>query len=58
MAASLTDAHYIRCTNQWSDPATQVWLYGHDAEAEADRAVQEGQQSGIEEMVAAGLLEP
>lgn len=37
MAATLTSKHYIRSTNQWSDPATQVWLYGHDAEDYARR---------------------
>lgn len=24
--------------NQWSDPATQIWCYGYDAEQEIDRA--------------------
>lgn len=32
MAPTLTDRHYVRSTNQWSDPTTQLWLYGHDAE--------------------------
>ncbi|ORY24553.1 hypothetical protein BCR39DRAFT_486220 [Naematelia encephala] len=36
MAASLTSEHYIRSTNQWSDPSTQIWLYNHDAERNAD----------------------
>ncbi|EFX02321.1 salicylate hydroxylase [Grosmannia clavigera kw1407] len=26
---------FLESTNQWSDPVTQVWAYGYDAEAEA-----------------------
>ncbi|KAK4688408.1 hypothetical protein P7C73_g1701, partial [Tremellales sp. Uapishka_1] len=66
MAASLGNEHYIRSTNQWSDPATQIWLYNHDAEAMSDTYLDEkpdvmkrkqpGLQSGREEMIACGLL--
>jgi len=65
MAASLTNEHYIRCTNQWSDPPTQIWLYNHDAEAEADRIIAESMPAtkgekgtGVQEMIEAGLLAP
>lgn len=65
MAASLGDTHYIRCTNQWSDPATQIWLYNHDAEREADlfldnkeakAGIKVASKSGVQEMRDAGLL--
>ncbi|CAD6587330.1 MAG: hypothetical protein CYPHOPRED_003897 [Cyphobasidiales sp. Tagirdzhanova-0007] len=68
MAASLGNEHYIRCTNQWSDPSTQVWLYGHDAEAEALRIVTKANRlrtdsssklpKGMDDMRLAGLLGP
>lgn len=63
MAASLTDEHYIRSTNQWSDPATQIWLYNHDAERVSTNyldarlgPVTSSKRRGVDEMVEAGLL--
>jgi salicylate hydroxylase len=67
MAAELTEGHYIRSTNQWSDPATQCWLYGGDVAEEADAVLkakfgkessggQEQTVSGIQAMIGAGLL--
>lgn len=67
MAATLTGEHYIRSTNQWSDPATQIWLYNHDAEREADiyldahlaaskEIAKAAKASGIQDMIDAGLL--
>lgn len=61
MADTLTKKHYLRSTNQWSDPGTQVWLYGHDAERAADRYLDElgGKVKvvfGVQEMVDTGLL--
>jgi salicylate hydroxylase len=29
---------FLHSPNQWSDPATQMWCYGYDAEGEIDRA--------------------
>lgn len=34
-AAECEGSHFITSTNQWSDPTTQLWLYGYDAEQEA-----------------------
>ncbi len=65
MASSLGDEHYLRSTNQWSDPPTQIWLYNHDAELVSTRFLEERMgairpskraKSGVEEMVEAGLL--
>lgn len=64
MAATLTGEHYIRSTNQWSDPPTQIWLYNHDAEGSADRFLdarlgtgkKAAAKSGVQEMKDIGLL--
>ena len=70
MAATLSNEHYVRSANQWSDPPTQVWLYGYDVEQAADRFLDElfpatkgekqivvdSDDSRLREMVAAGLL--
>jgi hypothetical protein len=40
MRASTTGEHYLRSTNQWSDPRVQLWLYGHDAESHARKVLQ------------------
>lgn len=62
MAATLTGEHYIRSTNQWSDPSTQMWLYNHDAEGSADRFldarlnVVRKPVGGVQEMKDVGLL--
>lgn len=29
---------FVHSPNQWSDPATQMWAYGYDAEKEIDEA--------------------
>lgn len=66
MAATLTGEHYVRSTNQWSDPSTQIWLYNHDAEMSAriymeqnlGLATPKGMavMSARDELVAEGLL--
>ncbi|CAK9780354.1 unnamed protein product [Cutaneotrichosporon oleaginosum] len=62
MAATLTGEHYIRSTNQWSDPSTQIWLYNHDAEGDTDRfldtrlGTKTAPKSGVQEMREMGLL--
>lgn len=62
MAATLTGEHYIRSTNQWSDPPTQLWLYNYDAEGDTDRSLDKrlgtksGASSGVQEMREKGLL--
>ncbi|BEI83393.1 hypothetical protein CcaverHIS002_0312610 [Cutaneotrichosporon cavernicola] len=62
MAATLTGEHYIRSTNQWSDPSTQLWLYNHDAEGHTDLfldthlGTKGGTKSGVREMREKGLL--
>lgn len=66
MAATLTGEHYVRSTNQWSDPPTQIWLYNHDAEANAEmvldallsKDISQNASNGIEEMIRVGLLAP
>lgn len=30
--------HFIESPNQWSDPQTQIWCYGYDAEEEVLKA--------------------
>jgi salicylate hydroxylase len=32
MSAELRGEHFVQSTNQWSDPVTQHWAYGYDAE--------------------------
>ncbi len=67
MSAELTDAHYIRSTNQWSDPTTQCWLYGTDVVEEVDRllrtrfgtklpALNKTKAVGMDVMVGTGVL--
>ncbi len=57
MAATLTGEHYVRSTNQWSDPPTQIWLYNHDAEAVASRYMEDvvGYKKKNSGKVSAGL---
>ncbi|KKY15207.1 putative salicylate hydroxylase [Diplodia seriata] len=38
MRAEAEGRHYIQSPNGLSDPTTQIWLYSHDAEAEARKA--------------------
>ncbi|KAL1615703.1 hypothetical protein SLS54_008833 [Diplodia seriata] len=38
MRAEAKGRHYIQSPNGLSDPTTQIWLYSHDAEAEARKA--------------------
>ncbi|TVY34811.1 FAD-dependent monooxygenase [Lachnellula subtilissima] len=33
MRAEVEGKHFLKSTNQWSDPITQWWAYGYDAEA-------------------------
>jgi salicylate hydroxylase len=32
MRAEVEGKHFLESTNQWSDPVTQMWAYGYDAE--------------------------
>jgi salicylate hydroxylase len=32
MRAEVEGRHFLESTNQWSDPLTQMWAYGYDAE--------------------------
>jgi salicylate hydroxylase len=32
MRAEVEGRHFLESTNQWSDPLTQLWAYGYDAE--------------------------
>jgi salicylate hydroxylase len=32
MKAEVEGKHFLESTNQWSDPVTQLWAYGYDAE--------------------------
>lgn len=34
MRAEVEGRGFVESTNQWSDPTTQVWAYGYDAERE------------------------
>ncbi|KAF7547171.1 hypothetical protein G7Z17_g7919 [Cylindrodendrum hubeiense] len=38
MRAEVEGKYFIESTNQWSDPVTQLWTYGYDAEAELRKA--------------------
>jgi salicylate hydroxylase len=38
MKPETTGLQFSHSPNQWSDPATQMWCYGYDAELEIDRA--------------------
>ena len=31
MEDEVKGVHFIRSSNQWSDPITQIWAYGYDA---------------------------
>ena len=37
MRPEVLGKHFIESPNQWSDPLTQVWCYGYDAEEEVLR---------------------
>jgi salicylate hydroxylase len=39
--AEVEGKHFISSANQWSDPVTQWWAYGYDAEAEVAKAWRE-----------------
>ncbi|KAF2084433.1 FAD/NAD(P)-binding domain-containing protein [Saccharata proteae CBS 121410] len=41
MRAEVEGGRYLESPNQFSDPVTQVWCYGYDAEEEAGRAWRE-----------------
>ena len=38
MAAEVTGEVFASSANQWSDPVTQWWAYGYDAEKEMRKA--------------------
>lgn len=38
MAAEVQGLHFIESPNQWSDPQTQIWCYGYNAEEEVLKA--------------------
>lgn len=38
MRAEVEGKYFIESTNQWSDPVTQLWTYGYDAEKELRKA--------------------
>jgi len=38
MKPEVEDRHFVESPNQWSDPVTQAWTYGYDAEREVRRA--------------------
>ena len=38
MRPEVEGRQFIRSPNQWSDPTTQRWCFGYDAEAEVRRA--------------------
>lgn len=38
MRAEVLGMPFSHSPNQWSDPATQMWAYGYDAEEEVERA--------------------
>lgn len=38
MAAEVMGEHFISSANQWSDPVTQWWAYGYDAEKAMEKA--------------------
>lgn len=37
MRAEVDGKHFIQSPNQWSDPVTQTWAYGYDAEDEIEK---------------------
>ncbi|KAF2140958.1 uncharacterized protein K452DRAFT_359381 [Aplosporella prunicola CBS 121167] len=38
MRPEVEGRHFLQSPNQWSDPVTQAWCYGYDAEEEARKA--------------------
>ncbi|KAJ5355468.1 uncharacterized protein N7496_012680, partial [Penicillium cataractarum] len=44
MRAEVVGGIVAHSPNQWSDPATQMWAYGYDAEGEIDRVWGEGER--------------
>lgn len=47
MRAEVVGGFVAHSPNQWSDPATQMWAYGYDAEGEVDRVWWEGEGEGV-----------
>jgi salicylate hydroxylase len=41
MLAEVQGRHFIESPNQFSDPVTQSWAYGYDAEVEMKQAMRE-----------------
>lgn len=67
MRAELSDGQFVRSTNQWSDPRTQMLVYNYDQEEVAqaymerqrlvsDKAVKRRTCGGVEEMLEEGLI--
>jgi salicylate hydroxylase len=48
MSAEVDGHHFVESTNQWSDPVTQLWAYGYDAE----KAVLEAWEANNPERIA------
>lgn len=46
MRPEVLGEHFIESPNQWSDPLTQAWCYGYDAEEEVLREWRSIQGSG------------
>ena len=45
MRPEVEGQHYISSPNQWSDPLTQRWCFGYDAEAEIRKAWRSAESS-------------
>lgn len=47
MRPEVEGKHFLSSPNQWSDPVTQSWAYGYDAE----KAVEDAWDEAIQEMI-------
>ncbi|ROV90349.1 hypothetical protein VMCG_09711 [Cytospora schulzeri] len=48
MSSEVDGKHFASSPNQWSDPATQVWAYGYDAE----RVMKEAWDKAVHDLIA------
>lgn len=48
MKPEVEGRHFASSPNQWSDPATQIWAYGYDAE----RAMEEEWDRAVHDLIA------
>ncbi|KUI64272.1 3-hydroxybenzoate 6-hydroxylase 1 [Cytospora mali] len=48
MSPECEGKHFVSSPNQWSDPATQVWAYGYDAE----RVMEEAWDEAVHDLIA------